>query len=85
MNGNGTNQDLIVPASSVEPVPRLALSARELSESLGVSERTIATWQGDGTGPPSVKLGRLRLYPIDDVKAWLRNRSRQDADPPDGS
>lgn len=64
-------------------VPRLALSARELAESLGVSERTVAGWVSDGTAPPSFHRGRLRLFPVAAVQAWLLDQARDAAELPD--
>ncbi len=69
------NDDLIVPVGSVEPVPRLALLGRELAPSFGISQRTLTTWEAEGIGPPSVKINRIRLYPIDEVRIWLADQA----------
>lgn len=61
----------------VSPVPRLAVSLRELSQSIGVSERTAAEWVRQGTGPRSFLQGRLRLFALSEVQAWLESRTRE--------
>lgn len=63
------------PSAPTSPIPRLALSVRELAESLGVSERTVAGWTASGEGPPSLTMGRLRLYPVAAVQTWLLARA----------
>ncbi len=68
------NPDLIVPASPVEPVPRVALQPREAAQAVGVSERTMSAWLNDGT-IPSVKLGRCRLVPVDVLRQWLAEQA----------
>lgn len=73
-------KDLVTPTCPVEPVPRLALSSRELADSLGVSERTITTWHAEGAGRTSIKLGRLRLYAVDQVRQWLNQRAHGQTD-----
>lgn len=69
--------DLITPTCPTESIPRLALSSRELSESLGCSERTVSDWVKQGIGPPSFVQGRLRFFPIDTTRQWLAEQSRQ--------
>jgi excisionase family DNA binding protein len=61
-------------------VPRMALLTRELAESLGVSERTVAGWVAEGTAPPSFHRGRLRLFPVAAVQAWLLDQARAAAE-----
>ena len=73
------SQDLIVPASSVAPIPRLALTPREASQALGVSERTIGAWISEGI-LPSTKIGRCRLLPVDALRQWLVEKVSDDQD-----
>ena len=65
------------PVHPVAKVPRLALSMREVAESLGISQRTLAGWVADGTAPPSFHRGRLRLFPVAALEAWLLNQARE--------
>ena len=69
--------DSKTPVHPVATVPRLALSMREVAESLGVSERTVAQWVSAGVAPPSFRQGRLRLFPVAAVEAWLLDRTRE--------
>jgi hypothetical protein len=66
---------LPVPELRTEPVPRLAISAAEVAAALGVGLSTLSAWQREGIAPPSIviKGGRRRLYPVDSVRAWLRD------------
>ena len=50
--------------------PRLALSTEEAAEALGLSPRTVADLRDAGR-IPTVKIGRRRLHPVADLRAWL--------------
>lgn len=63
----------------VPDVPRLALRPEEAARSLGVCERTLRDLSD---GPPVVRLGRVVLYPIGPMAAWLADRARTAADGP---
>lgn len=63
------------PAAPTAVIQRHAYLSRELAESLGVSLRTVKYWEATGIAPPSVKLGRLRLYPTDLVRQWLADKA----------
>ncbi len=57
---------------TVSPVPRLALRLSEVAASLGISERTAWSWVKAGKLPqPAVKLGKVRLWGVDQLWAWL--------------
>jgi predicted DNA-binding transcriptional regulator AlpA len=45
---------------------------RELAEALGFSITAINRWQSSGTGPPSILLGGIRLYPKAGVDEWIK-------------
>ena len=47
------------------------LTTKELAELTRASESTIRHWQRTGQAPPSVKIGRRRLYPLSEVQKWL--------------
>ena len=61
--------------ASRPPVPRLALSRRELAEALGVSDDTIDLWT-HREGLPCLRMNkRVVRYPLDQVKQWLAERA----------
>jgi len=49
---------------------------KELAKALGFSITAINRWQGAGTGPPSILLGGMRLYPKDGVQEWIEEASK---------
>lgn len=49
------------------------LTPAQVSEILGVSERTLATWRCKKTGPAYVRLGKI-LYRAVDIEAFLESR-----------
>jgi excisionase family DNA binding protein len=51
------------------------LTTKELAEMLRAPEETIRYWAWKGTGPKSVKVGRRRLYSLDEVTAWLERKA----------
>lgn len=61
------------PPDSDAP-PRLALRPREAAQSLGISERTLWGLTAEGA-IPHFKLGRLTLYPVDAIRAWLAEKA----------
>jgi hypothetical protein len=46
------------------------LSPADLASLIGVDERTLAVWRGDGKGPACIRLGRAIFYRREDVAAW---------------
>jgi len=58
-------------------VPRLALRLSEAAECIGVCSKWLADLED---GPPRVAFGRMTLYPIDLLAAWLRDRAKEKAD-----
>jgi predicted DNA-binding transcriptional regulator AlpA len=45
---------------------------RELAGALGFSITAINRWHSSGTGPPSILLGGIRLYPKTGVEEWIK-------------
>jgi predicted DNA-binding transcriptional regulator AlpA len=43
----------------------------DLSEFIGIPEKTLANWRSDGKGPKYRKIGRHVRYDWDDVRVWL--------------
>ncbi len=47
------------------------LTPKQLAKELGVSLRTVERWHQFRHDPPRVALGRMRLYRLESIKAWL--------------
>ena len=65
-------QPVAAPVPPPAPAPEF-LTARQLAAKLGVSRRTLTTWNQRGI-IPSVCGGRVRRYELEAVKAALRAR-----------
>ena len=48
--------------------------AESLAESLGVTVRTLQSWQRAGTGPTITKIGQRCHYPDYNLKIWAINQ-----------
>ncbi|MCV7176138.1 helix-turn-helix transcriptional regulator [Mycolicibacterium sphagni] len=64
---------------SAPPAPPVAgtrdlLTAAELEERTGISASTWRYWAHIGQDPPSVKIGRRRLWKWSEVHAWIERR-----------
>jgi predicted DNA-binding transcriptional regulator AlpA len=71
MNQDSKEQLGTEPDAAAELVSRAQLSKR-----YGVHPHTWYKWDAAGSGPPSIRLGRLVRYRIVDVEAWLDSRKR---------
>lgn len=49
----------------------------ELCRQLGKTSRTLARWHERGIGPPRVRVGRLILYKVEDLRAWLEGHKER--------
>lgn len=56
------------------------LSTADLAALLKVSVKTIYAWNGKGTGPPYVVIGKHARYLRSDVHDWLRAHYRNEAE-----
>lgn len=68
------------PSSHPQPAPETPLALRpvQAAKALGISERSL--WQLTHDGHvPHLKLGRVTLYPVDQLRVWLKVLSRQHA------
>ena len=56
--------------------PSSIVARRKVSDFTGgiISKKYIANLDSKGEGPPSVKIGRQRAYPVSTLIAWLENR-----------
>ncbi len=67
--------DLIVPVSKIQNVPRIAVRRREAAAAIGISERQL---QALGDAIPHVRLSdRIVLYPLRALDEFLVEKARQ--------
>lgn len=59
-------------------IPRLALRLEEAAASLGICSKTLRELPD---GPPTVNIGRIKIYRVASLDAWLAAQERR-ADPP---
>ena len=67
------------PTKPPAPLPKFfegLVTRDDLARHLGISTDTLARWEGRGTGPTSIKVGRRVLYRAATVNAWLRGLER---------
>lgn len=61
------------------------LSTAQAAHYLGLSQRTLEDWRGEGLGPRSRRHGRFVRYHIDDLDAWSKGeQAAQDFGRPQG-
>jgi len=65
---------LFTTATAAAP---LALRPRDAAVALGISERLLQDW-AKTHGLPCVRLGQVVLYPVDEVRAWLRAQTMEE-------
>ncbi len=58
------------------------ITAMELCKQIGqmkggrpIARRTLERWHSLRVGPPRVRIGRIAVYRVDDVRAWLQEQS----------
>jgi excisionase family DNA binding protein len=69
--------DKLVAALERAPDPAGAwLTAAELAELIGVSERSIRTWEQTGQLPPPARVGRLKKWNRAEVERHLSKTAR---------
>jgi DNA-binding transcriptional MerR regulator len=52
-------------------VDDVLLTAADVARRLNTSIHTVRYWNASGTGPPSAKIGRRRLYRSSELEAWV--------------
>lgn len=58
--------------ASAKPEPMVRVT--EVSDFLGVPEKTLANWRSGGTGPTYYKYGKHVYYRMSDVVTWLEEQ-----------
>ena len=56
-------------------IPKM-VSAKELSELIGIHVHTLYNWRHKGEGPPSFRLCGSVKYLVQDVAAWIEEELR---------
>ena len=57
-------------------LPDGRMTRRDAARYLGNAEKTLAMWELQGKGPPSVKVGGRRFYFKDDLDAFVQDGVR---------
>jgi excisionase family DNA binding protein len=52
------------------------IGVKELSDYIGIPERTLREWNYKGIGPKSYRVGRWLKYRKSEVDEWLETQSR---------
>ena len=55
------------------------MTTAEVAEYLRAPVATVHYWVHRGEAPPSVRIGKRRLYRREAVEAWLRHREQAEA------
>ena len=50
--------------------PTVYLTTAEVAERFRTAESTVRFWRLVGKGPPSIRIGRRVLYPVDGIRAY---------------
>jgi len=61
----------------VRVLPDGRMSRKEAAKYLGRAEKTLAMWEMEGKGPPSVLVGGRRFYFKDALDAFIHNPKRR--------
>jgi len=48
------------------------LRVRDAAQYLRMSKSTLDGWRSNGVGPPYMKVGRMVLYDVHDLDAWIK-------------
>lgn len=55
------------------------VSKADLAKHLGRNPRTLDRWERCGEGPPCTRVGSRKLYRIESVQKWLKDREARPA------
>jgi predicted DNA-binding transcriptional regulator AlpA len=56
------------------------MGTSELAQRTGIAESTWRHFAATNQGPPSIKVGKRRLYRWPDVQAWLEAHQEQESE-----
>ena len=69
------NENLSIERVKVRVLPDGRLSRKDAAAYLGRAEKTLAMWEMEGKGPPSVLVGGRRFYFKDALDAFVRGEA----------
>lgn len=55
------------------------LTTEEVAERYRTSTSTVHSWRYKRSGPPSIRVGKRRLYKLADLVAWEQDRATEGA------
>jgi hypothetical protein len=73
----GITKATLARTGEVEIAGQRYVTANRLANILNVTARTLARWDAARIGPPKIKIGRLRLYDLSKLPAWLAARESE--------
>ena len=68
--------------STVAGLATSYLRRSQVAEKFNVSVRTVERWATADGGPPFAIMGRVSLYPENELEAWARSRLRASINSP---
>ena len=68
-------QEPAIEQVRVRVLPDGRLTRKDAAKYLGRSEKTLAMWEMEGKGPPSLKVGGRRFYFKDQLDAFIRGEA----------
>ena len=72
----GAVAELQTEEVKVRILPDGRMTRRDAARYLGNAEKTLAMWELQGKGPPSLKVGGRRFYFKDDLDAFIQDGVR---------
>jgi hypothetical protein len=74
---DGTSLTSLATTGEIEIAGRRYVTAERLAATLSVSVRTLARWDAARIGPPRIKVGKLVLFDLAKLPAWLATRETE--------
>ena len=74
---DGASLTTLATTGEVEIAGRRYVTADRLAATLGVTVRTLARWDAARIGPPKIKVGKLVLFDLAKLPAWLATRETE--------
>ena len=71
---DGASLTTLATTGEIEIAGRRYVTAERLAATLGVTVRTLARWDAARIGPPKIKVGKLVLFDLAKLPAWLATR-----------
>ncbi len=71
---DGASEPTLAATGEVTIAGRRYVTAERLASMLDRTPRTLSRWNAARIGPPKIKLGKLILFDLDKLPAWLASR-----------